>query len=64
VVERAGPPSACHWCSEPLPRREVLNFCPFCGGNVHTAPCSNCGEELEVEWKFCVACGTSVGERG
>jgi hypothetical protein len=63
-AERAGPPSACHWCSEPLPRREVLNYCPFCGGNVNTAPCSNCGEELEVLWKFCVACGTAVGDRG
>ena len=61
---RGGPPSACVWCREPLPDREKLNFCPFCGADMHTAPCSNCGEELEVEWWFCVACGTSVGERG
>ena len=59
-----GPPSACVWCREPLPRRDVLNFCPFCGADMHTAPCSNCGEELEIEWRFCVACGTTVGERG
>ena len=58
-------PSKCAWCREPLPRnRAVLNFCPFCGANMHTVPCATCGEELEVEWRFCVACGTSAGERG
>ena len=61
---RGGPASACVWCREPLPDREKLNFCPFCGADMHTAPCATCGEELEVEWRFCVACGTSVGERG
>jgi hypothetical protein len=61
---RAGPPSACVWCREPLPRREVLNYCPFCGADMTTAPCANCGEELEVGWRFCVACGTGVGDGG
>ena len=23
-------------------------------------PCPTCGEELEVNWRFCVACGTEV----
>ena len=55
------PLTACLWCREPLPRRETLNYCPFCGADLHTIPCPNCGEELEVEWRFCVACRTEVG---
>lgn len=55
-------PGGCRWCREPLPRRANLNYCPFCGADLHTAPCSNCGEELEVGWRFCVACGTPVGD--
>lgn len=53
---------ACLWCREPLPRRDTLNYCPFCGADLHTAPCPNCGEELEVGWRFCVACRTAVGD--
>lgn len=53
-------PGACRWCREPLPRRETLNYCPFCGANAHLVPCANCGEELEPEWRFCVACGTEA----
>ncbi|MBW3535154.1 MAG: zinc ribbon domain-containing protein, partial [Gemmatimonadetes bacterium] len=52
----------CRWCREPLPRREPLNYCPFCGANAHLVPCPNCGEELEAAWRFCVACGTEVGD--
>jgi hypothetical protein len=55
-------PAACPWCREGLPQRGNINYCPFCGANLHTAPCPNCGEELEVGWRFCVACGTSVGD--
>lgn len=57
-------PHACRWCREPLPRRDNLRYCPFCGADLHTAPCPTCGEELEVGWRFCVACGTSVGDGG
>jgi hypothetical protein len=56
-------PSNCLWCREPLPRRDMLNYCPFCGADLHKAPCPNCGEELEVGWRFCVACGTGVDDR-
>ena len=52
----------CRWCREPLPRRENLNYCPFCGADLHTAPCPTCGEEIDVTWRFCVACGTPVGD--
>ena len=55
---------ACRWCQEQLPRRDTLNYCPFCGANVHLVPCPNCGEELEPSWRFCVACGTEVGATG
>lgn len=51
---------ACRWCRAALPERENLNFCPFCGTDVHLVPCEACGEELEPEWRFCVACGTEA----
>ena len=59
----AEPPSRCAWCSESLPRRDTLNYCPFCGADLHKAPCPNCGEELEIGWRFCVACGSGVEDR-
>jgi hypothetical protein len=49
---------ACRWCMAPLPARENLNFCPYCGTDVHSVPCSGCGNELEPEWRFCISCGT------
>ena len=53
-------PSACRWCRAELPQRESMNYCPFCGTDVNVVPCPGCGEELESEWRFCVACGTEV----
>lgn len=64
AAARGEPLTACLWCREPLPRRETLNYCPFCSADLHTVPCPNCGEELEVEWRFCVACRTEVGGAG
>ena len=55
-----GEPSACHWCRQNLPSRELLNFCPFCGSDMRLFPCPKCGEELEPGWQFCVSCGTEV----
>ena len=57
--EDAGP-DTCPWCRENLPRKSRVRFCPFCGSNVKLVPCPACGEELEVNWRFCVACGTEV----
>jgi predicted amidophosphoribosyltransferase len=54
--------SACLWCSEPLPLRDNLNYCPFCGADVHKAPCPTCGDEVEEGWRFCASCGTAVVE--
>jgi len=56
----ANSPGNCPWCRENLPGREGVKFCPFCGSNVQLVPCPECGEELELNWRFCVACGTEV----
>lgn len=53
-------PSHCPDCAKPLPARASVRFCPFCGVNVHVVPCSECGEELERSWSYCVACGTAT----
>ncbi|MFC1661367.1 zinc ribbon domain-containing protein [Gemmatimonadota bacterium] len=55
-----GTPDTCPWCRESLPDRLNMKFCPFCGSNVQLAPCPECGEELELDWRFCIACGTEV----
>lgn len=52
---------SCQWCAETLPGRNVLNFCPHCGGNLTLKPCAGCGEELEAGWGFCPVCGDRVG---
>jgi hypothetical protein len=59
-AQASGEPTPCRWCRELLPRREKLRFCPFCGMDVNLVPCRECGEEMEPEWRFCVACGTQV----
>jgi hypothetical protein len=53
-------PTACLWCRGELPVRDNLNFCPFCGTDVRVVPCSECREEVEPGWRFCIACGTEV----
>ena len=53
-------PSACQWCRAELPVRDNLNFCPFCGTDLKVVPCGECGEELEPEWRFCIACGAEA----
>jgi len=60
--DQAASSSACHWCRQNLPMRQVLNFCPFCGSDLRLFPCPKCGEEIEPGWQFCVSCGTEVGE--
>ena len=52
--------NACQWCRAELPVRDNLNFCPFCGTDLKVVPCNDCGEELEPEWRFCIACGVEV----
>jgi len=50
----------CPWCREALPQQAHVRFCPFCGSNVQLVPCPACGEELRLNWRFCIACGTEV----
>jgi hypothetical protein len=57
-------PSGCPWCREALPRRANLNYCPFCGADLQTAPCPTCGGEIDSGWRFCAGCGTPVGDGG
>ncbi len=67
ALESAEPPAArpvpatCRWCRAELPARPNLNFCPFCGTDVHVVPCPECGGELDPEWRFCIYCGAEVG---
>ena len=53
-------PGPCRWCREELPRRDKLRYCPFCGTDVNLVPCPSCGEELEPDWRFCIACAAEV----
>lgn len=53
---------SCRWCREDLPKRDNLNFCPFCGTDVSLVPCISCGEALEGDWRFCIACGARAPE--
>ena len=55
-----GAPDVCRWCRESLPQRDNLNYCPFCGTDVTLIPCQSCGEALESNWRFCIACGTEA----
>lgn len=54
----------CRYCSGKLPQGRKIVFCPHCGQNLTVVNCSACGAELEVGWKFCVACGRSAGQEG
>ncbi len=47
----------CPGCGELLPVDRDVRFCPFCGLRIGVAPCRQCGEPLQPDWRFCVACG-------
>jgi len=59
-MEELPPFENCPWCRETLPQQARVKFCPFCGSNVQLVPCPDCGEELRLNWRFCIACGTEV----
>ena len=50
----------CAWCGDGLPDRAEVNFCPHCGKTTKLKPCRECGDEMELNWKFCVQCGTAA----
>ena len=57
LVEGRVRASACPDCDKALPVRKSMKFCPHCGIDILEAPCRSCGEVLDREWRFCVACG-------
>lgn len=52
----------CRYCGNKLPQGRKVVFCPHCGQNLTVMNCGACGAELEVGWKFCVACGRATGQ--
>lgn len=52
--------ATCGYCDAELPSARRLRFCPFCGADQTMQPCGGCGEPLDPEWAFCIACGTAV----
>lgn len=59
-VEEPAAGARCRSCSEALPARDGMNFCPFCGSDLRVVSCASCGAELEPEWRFCAACGAEA----
>ncbi len=62
---RAGAPAEahgcdCRYCGGLLPRGRNVTFCPYCGQDVTVQQCPACSAELDVGWRFCVACGRGV----
>ena len=58
ALEPAAPaPTSCPQCSRHLPTGRAVTFCPHCGGSVKVRDCPQCGTQLELEWRHCVACG-------
>jgi RNA polymerase subunit RPABC4/transcription elongation factor Spt4 len=52
--------SSCAFCSQVLPVGRTVRFCPHCGGDQSSRPCPSCGEVLEREWRYCIACGSAA----
>ena len=50
----------CRYCGAVLPRNRAVTFCPYCGQDVTVQQCPACSTELDVAWRFCVACGRGV----
>jgi len=52
----------CGYCGGLLPGGRQVNFCPHCGQSQTFIRCGDCGSEVDLGWKHCVACGAAVGE--
>ena len=61
-----GPPAVrrCGFCEAKLPAGRLVRFCPHCGGDQTRTPCVACGEALDRQWRYCVACGAPQHEGG
>jgi hypothetical protein len=51
-------PGRCWRCDLELPDREGLRYCVFCGSDQLRPRCRQCDEQLEAEWRYCLACGS------
>jgi hypothetical protein len=51
----------CAFCGAGLPSGRTVLFCPHCGSDQSQRPCGSCGETLDAQWRFCIACGTAAG---
>ncbi len=49
----------CYGCGMTLPAGRAVRFCPYCGKD-QQPKCANCNEDLDPNWRFCVACGTAT----
>jgi len=47
----------CAFCDSALPAGRQVRFCPFCGADQSQRPCAVCGEPMQADWAYCVACG-------
>ncbi len=61
VFEAVEEGPSCAYCGATLPADRHAIFCPYCGERVEQLRCSQCGEPLEPDWRFCLACGEPVG---
>lgn len=57
-------PERCPHCDSTLPTNRAVSFCQACGRSVTVIPCDHCGADMETGWRFCVACGQEVTDRG
>ena len=51
---------SCGFCGTALPHGRDVRYCPFCGADQSARACGECGEPLEDDWRFCVACGAAA----
>lgn len=52
----------CGFCGGTLPVGRTVNFCPHCGQSLRALHCPQCNEEIELDWRHCVSCGTPLAE--
>lgn len=53
-------PARCAACAAAMPRRSGLRYCPYCGADQMGRTirrCARCGDTIEPDWAFCIACG-------
>ncbi|MGD2134636.1 MAG: zinc ribbon domain-containing protein [Gemmatimonadales bacterium] len=61
VFEAVSASRRCPHCRGELPSDRRAVYCPHCGHQLDTRTCGRCGEPIERDWKFCLACGFALG---